>query len=185
MDCRPPVHAGTESGLKSTRPLAPGGCSSSSPTRVRHTLKADMGQPSSLRRETLTAAGETVDAVVLNMGNPQCVVLGPATESRLHTIGAALAIHPAFPAGTNVELATVETPGSRSHPDLGARRRPDRVVGDRLVRGRCRRGLCGRRLAFGRGRRSRRRSARRVDRRGRLADGLGGTHRRPSSWHAP
>ena len=78
--------------------------------RVRHTLKADMGQPSSLRRETLTACGETVDAVVLNMGNPQCVVLGPATESRLHTIGAALAVHPAFPAGTNVELATVETP---------------------------------------------------------------------------
>jgi len=77
---------------------------------VRHTLKADMGQPSDLRRESLAAAGETVDAVVLNMGNPQCVVLGPATESRLHTIAAALAVHPAFPAGTNVELATVETP---------------------------------------------------------------------------
>jgi diaminopimelate epimerase len=79
--------------------------------RVRHTLKADMGQPSNLRKETLTAAGETVEAVVLNMGNPQCVLLGPATESRLHTVGAALAAHPAFPAGTNVELATVETPG--------------------------------------------------------------------------
>ena len=77
---------------------------------VRHTLKADMGLPSNLRRETLTAAGETVDTIVLNMGNPQCVVLGPATEARLHTIGAALAIHMAFPAGTNVELATVETP---------------------------------------------------------------------------
>ena len=77
---------------------------------VRHTLKADMGLPSGLRQETLTAAGETVEAVVLNMGNPQCVVLGPATESRLHTIGAGLAVHPAFPAGTNVELATVETP---------------------------------------------------------------------------
>jgi diaminopimelate epimerase len=77
---------------------------------VRHTLKADMGLPSELRQQTLTAAGETVEAVVLSMGNPQCVVLGPATESRLQTIGAALAIHPAFPAGTNVELATVETP---------------------------------------------------------------------------
>lgn len=77
---------------------------------VRHRLKADMGRPTDLRRETLVAAGETVDVVVLNMGNPQCVVLGPATESRLHTIGAALAVHSAFPAGTNVELATVESP---------------------------------------------------------------------------
>jgi diaminopimelate epimerase len=77
---------------------------------VRHTLKADMGLPSGLRRETLNVGGETIDMVVLNMGNPQCVVLGPATESRLHGVGAALAVHPAFPAGTNVELATVEAP---------------------------------------------------------------------------
>lgn len=75
---------------------------------VRHTLKADMGLPSGLQRQTLTAGGETVDAIVLNMGNPQCVVLGPTTEARLHSLGAALAVHPAFPAGTNVELATVE-----------------------------------------------------------------------------
>jgi diaminopimelate epimerase len=39
-----------------------------------------------------------------------CVVLGPATDERLHTVGAALAVHPMFPAGTNVELAAVETP---------------------------------------------------------------------------
>lgn len=77
-------------------------------TGVRYTLKADMGVPAELRRQTLTAAGEAIEAVVLNMGNPQCVVLGPATEARLHGLGAALAVHPAFPAGTNVELATVE-----------------------------------------------------------------------------
>jgi diaminopimelate epimerase len=76
---------------------------------VRHTLKADMGLPTDLRRETLRTAEETVEAIVLNMGNPQCVVLGPATESRLHSLGAALAVHPAFPAGTNVELAAVES----------------------------------------------------------------------------
>jgi diaminopimelate epimerase len=45
-----------------------------------------------------------------DMGNPQCVVLGPASEERLHTIARALASHPRFPAGTNVELADVETP---------------------------------------------------------------------------
>jgi diaminopimelate epimerase len=76
---------------------------------VRHTLRADMGRPSALRRDTFIVQGKPVDAVVLNMGNPQCVVLGPATEERLHQIGATLAVHPAFPAGTNVELATVES----------------------------------------------------------------------------
>ena len=94
------IEIDTAAGLRRLQLLASNG--------VRHTLKANMGHPTGLRRETLVAGAETVDAVVLNMGNPQCVVLGPATESRLHSIGAALAVHPAFPAGTNVELATVE-----------------------------------------------------------------------------
>jgi diaminopimelate epimerase len=49
-----------------------------------------------------------VDAVTLRVGNPQCVVLGDVTPERLHTLAAALAVHPHFPEGTNVELATVE-----------------------------------------------------------------------------
>jgi diaminopimelate epimerase len=77
---------------------------------LRYTLKADMGRPADLRHESIDVAGERVDAVVLSMGNPQCVVLGPVTEQRLHTIGAGLAVHPVFPAGTNVELVAVETP---------------------------------------------------------------------------
>jgi diaminopimelate epimerase len=48
---------------------------------------------------------------VLRVGNPQCVVLGPVTEARLHDIASRLAVHPFFPEGTNVELATVESPG--------------------------------------------------------------------------
>jgi diaminopimelate epimerase len=96
------IEIGTAAGLRRLQLLESSG--------VRHTLKADMGQPTELRRETLVAGGESVDVIVLNMGNPQCVVLGPATESRLHSVGAALAVHPAFAAGTNVELATVERP---------------------------------------------------------------------------
>jgi diaminopimelate epimerase len=38
------------------------------------------------------------------------VVLGEVTAERLQTIGAALAVHPHFEQGTNVELATVEAP---------------------------------------------------------------------------
>jgi diaminopimelate epimerase len=52
-----------------------------------------------------------VDAVTLRVGNPQCVVLGDVTEERLHSLASALAVHPHFPHGTNVELATVEHPG--------------------------------------------------------------------------
>lgn len=74
----------------------------------RDTFRAGMGTPTDLRQEHLTVAGQAVTAVVMRVGNPQCVVLGPATEGRLRSIAAGLAVHPVFPAGTNVELACVE-----------------------------------------------------------------------------
>jgi len=76
----------------------------------RHTFRAAMGQPEHVRRERLDIGGSPVDVVVLRVGNPQCVVLGPATIDRLHAIAGPLAVHPFFPEGTNVELATVESP---------------------------------------------------------------------------
>ena len=54
--------------------------------------------------------GQTVTAAVMRVGNPQCVVIGPATEERLQTIAAGLSVHPFFPEGTNVELVEVEDP---------------------------------------------------------------------------
>jgi diaminopimelate epimerase len=74
------------------------------------TFRAAMGQPENVHMARLDVNGMSVDAIVLRVGNPQCVVLGDVTRDRLHTLGAALAVHPNFPAGTNVELATVETP---------------------------------------------------------------------------
>jgi diaminopimelate epimerase len=76
----------------------------------RVTFRTGMGQPENLNKVDLPVAGATVSAVVMRVGNPQCVVLGPATEARLHSLGAALAVHPYFPAGTNVELAEVQQP---------------------------------------------------------------------------
>jgi diaminopimelate epimerase len=76
----------------------------------RWVFRANMGQPEDLRLESLELGRIHVDAVVLRVGNPQCVVLGPATPERLHGLAAKLAVHPAFAAGTNVELATVEAP---------------------------------------------------------------------------
>ena len=73
-------------------------------------FRAAMGPPEQLREETIEVDGEPVRAIVLRVGNPQCVVLGPVTQARLETIAARLAVHPFFPEGTNVELATVESP---------------------------------------------------------------------------
>jgi diaminopimelate epimerase len=77
---------------------------------LRYTLRAHMGHPQSLRTDEIVVGEDTIPAVLLNMGNPQCVVLGPATVERLHTLGPAIATHAMFPAGTNVELATIERP---------------------------------------------------------------------------
>lgn len=72
------------------------------------TFRASMGAPEGVRQVTLDVAGERVTAVVMRVGNPQCVVLEPPTVERLHTVAAGLAVHPFFPEGTNVELALVE-----------------------------------------------------------------------------
>ncbi len=95
----------TEAGVKQLQLLGRDG--------PRFTFRAAMGQPEGIRQERIAVgdgADNEIDAVTLRVGNPQCVVLGEVTEARLHTVAAALAVHPHFPAGTNVELAAVEAP---------------------------------------------------------------------------
>jgi diaminopimelate epimerase len=76
----------------------------------RYTFRAAMGLPEQIALARIDVGGRTVEAVTLRVGNPQCVVLGEVTEERLHTVASALAVHPHFPEGTNVELAAVEAP---------------------------------------------------------------------------
>lgn len=79
----------------------------------RYTFRAGMGQPLGLRGEELAVGGEKVGAVVLSVGNPQCVVLSPSADERerqFRSLGRLLATHERFPEGTNVEFATVERP---------------------------------------------------------------------------
>lgn len=76
---------------------------------ARLTFRAAMGQPEAVRLERLTVDGAEIEAVTLRVGNPQCVLLGDVTAARLQTVASKLAVHPAFPQGTNVELAAVET----------------------------------------------------------------------------
>ena len=76
----------------------------------RYTFRAAMGQPTDVRQETLDVAGESLLVTTLGMGNPQCVALVEELpdDARFQRLGPALATHPRFAAGTNVEFARVE-----------------------------------------------------------------------------
>ena len=81
--------------------------------KVGATFRTAMGLPADLKQVTLDAGGESVNAVVMNFGNPQCILLGPQpSDERFQRIGAALERHAFFPDATNVEFATVETPAT-------------------------------------------------------------------------
>ncbi len=77
----------------------------------RQLFRAAMGLPTDVRQVSVMAGGDSLQAVVLNMGNPQCVVIGRLPDDeRFRVLGAALEHHTMFPAGTNVEFAEVEAP---------------------------------------------------------------------------
>ena len=81
-------------------------------TGSRQTFRTAMGLPRDVRQITLTAAGESLPLVVLDIGNPQCVLLGTLPDpERFARIGPALERHDRFPHGTNVEFAEVEASG--------------------------------------------------------------------------
>src|SRR6185503_15491484 len=57
----------------------------------RQRFRTAMGAPADVRQVTVTAGAETLQAVVMNLGNPQCVVLGPLPpEDRFRKLGSAL-----------------------------------------------------------------------------------------------
>ena len=78
----------------------------------RQIFRTAMGPPRDVRRILpIEIAGESIHPVVLDMGNPQCVILGPLpTDAVFRRVGAALEWHELFPGGTNIEFAEVESP---------------------------------------------------------------------------
>jgi diaminopimelate epimerase len=75
------------------------------------TFRAAMGRPQDIRVLDLNAAGETVRAVVLSVGNPQCVLLNDSLDpERFQKLGPALEHHSQFPNRTNVSFVRVEAP---------------------------------------------------------------------------
>ncbi|MFB3853682.1 MAG: diaminopimelate epimerase [Vicinamibacterales bacterium] len=81
--------------------------------KSRILFRAAMGHPTDIGRVALeNVGGEQLNAVVLRVGNPQCVILGGTlTEERMHRLGPAIENHSYFPARTNVEFAVVDDPG--------------------------------------------------------------------------
>jgi diaminopimelate epimerase len=78
-------------------------------TGTQQLFRSAMGAPTGIREVPITAGGESLTAVVMTFGNPQCVVLGPLPDDeRFRRLGAALERHPFFPDRTNVEFAQVE-----------------------------------------------------------------------------
>ena len=77
----------------------------------RQIFRAAMGQPRGLRQISILAGGEQVPLAVMDMGNPQAVLLGPLPEKgRFERLGMSLEHHVEFPEGTNIEFACVERP---------------------------------------------------------------------------
>jgi diaminopimelate epimerase len=81
-------------------------------SRNQYTFRAAMGPPERIAEETLKVAGESLRVTTLAVGNPQCVALVSELpdEPRFYRLGPALATHPRFPQGTNVEFAVIEAP---------------------------------------------------------------------------
>ncbi len=79
---------------------------------ARYTFRAAMGAPHRVAEEQIEAAGESLTVTTLAIGNPQCVALMSELpdQARFYRLGPALATHPRFPEGTNVEFAVVESP---------------------------------------------------------------------------
>jgi diaminopimelate epimerase len=77
----------------------------------RYKFRAAMGQPEDVRQVQLSVAGESLKPIVLRMGNPQCVILGPLPNDwRFNKLAPEISRHWMFSAGTNVEFAHVEAP---------------------------------------------------------------------------
>lgn len=78
---------------------------------AKYTFRAAMGAPERVVQERIDAAGESLTVTTLAIGNPQCVALMSELpdQARFYRLGPALATHPRFPAGTNVEFAVIES----------------------------------------------------------------------------
>jgi len=70
-------------------------------------VAVDMGVVRATGTTTLEIDGENLTLETADAGNPHAILFGEASKMRAERLGPAIAKHPYFPHGTNVELASV------------------------------------------------------------------------------
>ena len=74
-------------------------------------VTVDMGFAKTAKEKTVTALGETVTLLPVDVGNPHAVIFTDDAENApLTTLGPAIEHHEAFPGGVNVEFVRVISP---------------------------------------------------------------------------
>jgi diaminopimelate epimerase len=73
-------------------------------------VAVDMGEVRFVEDIRLDVDGEAWDFSLADAGNPHAITTRPATRSDVERVGPKVATHARFPAGTNVEFATVRSP---------------------------------------------------------------------------
>ncbi len=71
-------------------------------------VTVDMGPVRLGAKRKVDAAGSSLELSLADVGNPHAVAFGTFSRSLIDRVGPALATHPSFPTGTNVEFASVK-----------------------------------------------------------------------------
>ena len=77
----------------------------------RASVRVDMGVVRFVGDRTIEVGGERVTVAVGDAGNPHAILFGAFEAARVDSLGPRIATHAEFPAGTNVEFATVRDGG--------------------------------------------------------------------------
>ena len=73
----------------------------------RASVRVDMGRVRYEGERTIEVGGERVALAIGDAGNPHAILFGAVDDARVDALGPRIATHRDFPAGTNVEFATV------------------------------------------------------------------------------
>lgn len=78
-------------------------------TERQGSVSVDMGAVRWLEDVTLEVEGDRWELALADAGNPHAITIRPAARAVIDVVGPAIATHPRFPAGTNVEFAVVRS----------------------------------------------------------------------------
>lgn len=77
----------------------------------RASVRVDMGRVRFEGDREIDVGGERVKLAIGDAGNPHAISFGEFSDARIDALGPRIATHEGFPAGTNVEFATIRDGG--------------------------------------------------------------------------